>query len=109
MNIEIKYNVGDKIQWRIGKQTEELEDCSFCNGIGQIQGHDNSILRCPKCNGFKKYPVLRYVDGESTVQGIVVSWSSFDAADPTIVYHTEKGGIPQNSIIGIVEEAVSEN
>lgn len=53
MEIQTKYNFGDK-PWKIS--TDPIKSwaiCPFCKGKGDIVGQDKSSGTCPKCYGHK--------------------------------------------------------
>lgn len=53
MNIQTKYNFGDK-PWEINTEPEKSwKMCPFCSGEGNIAGQDGSSETCPKCYGHK--------------------------------------------------------
>ena len=52
MLIEVKYAIGDKVRYRHATTIVEKEDCTFCNGSGEIVSmFDGTIEECPRCDG----------------------------------------------------------
>ena len=105
MTIEVRYNIGDEITWRVTQNSSRQEICSFCSGTGEVQGADNTILPCPKCNGIKQTPVKEYREGRSIVDSIYVSYDSNDKRGVMIVYGTSSGSINQNDVTGIIKSS----
>lgn len=70
MVIDTKYNIGDNISWKENIILPEMQNCSFCNATGKIQGHDNRVITCPICNGLKKEHKTRTVNQSGKIQGI---------------------------------------
>lgn len=109
MNIEMKYNIGDHIQWRIGNTTEQMEICSFCNGTGEVQGADNTILPCPKCKGFKQTRVLSYQFYDDIIKNFSIIYVPEEMVKPQISYLTQNNNyVSEEIIIGLVEGSSSE-
>ncbi len=103
MNIEVKYNIGDKIKFKTAQQLDEYETCSFCNGNKQIQGADNTVLPCPKCNGRGITRKVLVTDKIETIYNIMVSYNSMDMGQAQISYQIANGAfIQQDDIIGVV-------
>lgn len=105
MNIEIKYNIGDVIKYRTTNTTTETAPCTFCNGSKTIQGHDNSVLPCPRCNGTGIMHLTETREGTATINQFSVNYDSGSNTVPTIIYRTPNGQFKQEDII----ETVSEN
>lgn len=106
MNIEIKYNVGDNVHYRMAKETSQFVTCPFCNGTKQVQGHDSSILPCPKCDGSGKVKTVEYREGSAEISGIHVQYNSEDLRNypngPIVVYSSNIGNISQEEVVGKV-------
>ena len=51
MKIETKYNIGQTVYWIISSREKLPAVCDFCNGTGQITGHNNKTRHCPECRG----------------------------------------------------------
>lgn len=104
MNIEVKYEVGDLVNYKIARTTSQMVTCPFCNGAKQVQGHDGSVLPCPKCDGNGKVPTIEYREGSTEITGIDVRYNSSDLKSyvngPRIIYYSSVGNIPQEEIVG---------
>lgn len=107
MNIEMKYNIGDHIQWRVSNATEQLEPCSFCNGIGEVQGADNTILPCPKCNGAKMTHGHVYELQDDIIKNFSIEYDPTNMAKPKIYYLTQNSGyVNSDIVIGLIESSL---
>lgn len=108
MNINVRYNIGDKVSWRIPQTGSDDIICPFCNGTKIVQGHDGSTLPCPKCNGRGTVKTIEYREGSSTITGINVMYNSDDLKNygdgAVIVYYSNSGNVDQRYITGIVSE-----
>ena len=108
MNIEVKYKNGDKVNWRIPQNGNSFITCPFCNGTKLVQGHDNSTLPCPKCEGRGEIRTVEYREGTSEITGVSVSYNSEDmktySNGPRISYFTTSGGVDERYILGLVSE-----
>ena len=104
MNIEIKYNIGDRIQWRNINETDQMETCSFCNGTGEVQGADNTILPCPKCHGLKITAVQNYTLKDDIIKNFSIEYDPTNMAKPKIYYLTQNSGyVNSDIVIGLIE------
>lgn len=65
MIIEVLYDVGQVINFY---DQSEQEDCSFCEGVGTIIGHDKTTSMCPVCFGQGKKKA-------QTKRGVVLSYN----------------------------------
>ena len=54
MTIDVKYNIGDRIQYIEKKFHEVWENCPCCNGKKYIIGADKEKYECPNCEGHGK-------------------------------------------------------
>ena len=100
MNIEVKYDVGDKINLQFTHTLNEYENCSFCNGTGEIQGADNTILPCPRCNGQKRIRKTQIQMSTDTIRNIIVRYESEHMTKPEILYQTINGAtIQQEDVV----------
>jgi hypothetical protein len=53
MNIETKFDLGQKV-WKIRRERrKEWEPCAFCGGEGRITGKNNKDRYCPACIGHR--------------------------------------------------------
>jgi len=103
MLIEVKYNIDDYIKWKKKVQKQEKETCPFCNGAKNVQGHDNSILPCPRCYGVGMVNKTEYINGEGNIIAIQVTYDSHRLKDfpngPKVIYWTDRGDVEQSDII----------
>ena len=53
MKIETKFDFGDRVYCIKQDHEQVLEKCSFCAGIGSINGADGTRKLCPECYGRK--------------------------------------------------------
>lgn len=107
MVIDVKYNPGDWVNYRIARETNQDTVCPFCNGSKVVEGNDKSILPCPKCNGLGTVKVLEYREGSAQISSVNVQYNSSDArtyADgPKITYYTNMGTLDQNEVDGVTQ------
>lgn len=108
MNIEVKYNIGDNVQYRMRQELNQYEICGFCNGNKQIQGADHTVLPCPKCNGYGQVKKINYQDYSGIINNIIINYDANHMTTPEIIYFIESIPIKQENIIGLVESS-SEN
>jgi len=53
MELETKYNFGDKVHQIWKDFGQKWIECPFCSGEGRIFGKDKSMIFCPECLGRK--------------------------------------------------------
>ena len=100
MKIETKFNIGDKVEYKIGvRNGRELVPCTFCDGSGKISGYDNSVSFCPVCNGRGKVPALSYREGAGIIQNIRVEYDSSNEARSKIMYMFDFGELNESDIV----------
>lgn len=100
MNIDIKYNIGDKVKWRKSQELNQYETCSFCNGAKEVQGADNTVLPCPKCHGRGTTKVLGYIDGIGKIIGMSINYNSEYMTKLIVAYRLTDGiDVEQDEIV----------
>lgn len=99
MNIVVNYNIGDKVNLQVVHMLNEYETCSFCGGTGEVQGADNTVLPCPKCNGQKQTRKTQIQIGTDIIRNIIVRYESEHMVKPEILYQTINGAIIQQEEI----------
>lgn len=80
MQINILYDVGDKIRYVQPHQQEIVKNCSCCAGTGQIVGRDGLIYECGECegSGIKRTGKYRVTTEErtGTISSVHVAYDS---------------------------------
>ena len=72
MQINVKYDVGDMVDyWKILKEPH-FADCGCCGNTGVIEGQDGYDYTCPECEGQGKI-LAEYVDKKVWSHGIISS------------------------------------
>jgi len=51
MNINVKYNIGDKIRYFEKDSVPIFKICPCCGGRTYIMGLDSMVYKCPNCEG----------------------------------------------------------
>ena len=89
VNIEIKYAIGDKVQYYRLALVEVKCTCSCCGGTGKITGVDSKEYECGECDG-KGYTVEEKRERtlfSGIINGIKVYWNR--GKKPYVVYKME--------------------
>lgn len=72
MQIDVKYGVGDMIDyWKILREPH-FADCGCCGNTGTIEGQDGYDYTCPECEGQGKI-LVEYVDKKIWSHGVIGS------------------------------------
>lgn len=97
MIIEVKYRVGDVVQYIKEEIHNDVVECPCCGGEGQIVGKDGNKYDCPYCNGGLEdinKEVIREVKKVSKIKRVHVYYLSVkenDGVMPIITYWLENG------------------
>ena len=83
MKVEIKYAQGDLVKYVKAKRVHSAICCSFCGGVGQIEGKDGTKATCPICDGIG-FKIGTTVQGEVTegkIQDILIKYRGIEEED----------------------------
>lgn len=106
MNIDVKYDVGDKVVYKKRETEFREETCSCCGGKGSIIGVDGKTYICGHCDGsgttIKGPYVGKIVEKEGIVQSVHVRYDSDKGRVDSIYYYfpREEHCIYQKDILG---------
>ena len=97
MIIEVKYRVGDKVQYIKKEIHNDIIKCPCCGGEGKIVGKDGNMYDCSYCTGGfvdVSETVVKEVKKVGKIKRVHVYYLSVkenDGAMPIITYRLENG------------------